>query len=362
MIGYCIRTKRFWVYYFAIKILYLIFAIHIYGKLTQLGDTERYLNASLSSVTDFSFLWNSTKMMDAIGSIMGILGGSNVLTNLPFTILSFFTVKWIIDKYHFRQYINNRLLLFVLSLPNFCIWTDICSKETVGLVFSAILGSFVLDFLSGNYSIKKKHIFAMYLCLIFKPQYAPFIIQGLFVIYVMNRFCRTISRKVLLGLLVIFCNAVLLYLVKDVVNEYANMMYVHFDFDGSSTRDNLWLKDNDFFYEAPRGMFVAFFGPTVSEMMHTPTHLIAGIESCILLMLFLILGSHFFYRLVYQYKLNVTLFFSYFIIITGIALLHYPFGIFNPGSAIRYRTNFLFLFILLFLYLQKTYKHIYNKG
>ncbi len=49
----------------------------------------------------------------------------------------------------------------------------------------------------------------MYLCLIFKPQYAPFIIQGLFVIYVMNRFCRTISRKVLLGLLVIFCNAVL---------------------------------------------------------------------------------------------------------------------------------------------------------
>ncbi len=140
------------------------------------------------------------------------------------------------------------------------------------------------------------------------------------------------------------------------------MMYVHFDFDGSSTRDNLWLKDNDFFYEAPRGMFVAFFGPTVSEMMHTPTHLIAGIESCILLMLFLILGSHFFYRLVYQYKLNVTLFFSYFIIITGIALLHYPFGIFNPGSAIRYRTNFLFLFILLFLYLQKTYKHIYNKG
>ena len=96
-------------------------------------------------------------MMDAIGSIMGILGGSNVLTNLPFTILSFFTVKWIIDKYHFRQYINNRLLLFVLSLPNFCIMVQyICSKETVGLVFSAILGSFVLDFLSGNYSIKKK--------------------------------------------------------------------------------------------------------------------------------------------------------------------------------------------------------------
>lgn len=74
----------------------------------------------------------------------------------------------------------------------------------------------------------------------------------------MNRFCRTISRKVLLGLLVIFCNAVLLYLVKDVVNEYANMMYVHFDFDGSSTRDNLWLKDNDFFTKRHEGCLSHF--------------------------------------------------------------------------------------------------------
>lgn len=357
-----IKTDRFWFYYFIIRLFYLVFAVTVYAKLTTLGDTELYLNAPLGSLSDFSFLLNSTKMMSAIGGVFGIFGGSNVMTNLPFTILSFFMVKWVIDKHHFRRYINNKLLLLILSLPNFCIWTDVCSKETVGLVFSAILGSLILDFLNGNYTIKKKHLFAIYLCLVFKPQYLAFIIQGLLVIYIMNRFCRTVTRKFIFGSLVVLCNLLLLYLVRDVINEYADIMYAHFDVSiAKSTRDNLWLKDNDFFYEAPRGMFVAFFGPTVSEMMHTPTHLIAGIESCILLMLFLILGSHFFYRLVYQYKLNVTIFFSYFIIITGIALLHYPFGIFNPGSAIRYRTNFLFLFILLFLYLQKTYKHIYNK-
>lgn len=358
-----IKTDRFWFYYFIIRLFYLVFAVMVYAKLTTLGDTELYLNAPLGSLSDFSFLLNSTKMMAAIGSVFGIFGGSNVMTNLPFTILSFFIVKWVIDKHHFRRYINNKLLLLILSLPNFCIWTDVCSKETVGLVFSTILGSLILDFLNGNYAIKKKHLFAIYLCLVFKPQYLAFIIQGLLVIYIMNRFCRTVTRKFIFGSLVVLCNLLLLYLVRDVINEYADIMYAHFDVSiAKSTRDNVWLKANDFFYEAPRGMFVAFFGPTVSEMLHTPTHLIAGIESCVLLIFFLILGSRFLYRLVYQYKLNVTIFFSYFIIITGIALLHYPFGIFNPGSAIRYRTNFLFLFILLFLYLQKTYKHIYNKG
>lgn len=360
---YSIRIERFWFTYFIIRIIYLIFTIYVYAKLTQLGDTARYLTASLSSITDISLLWSSTKMMDAIGSILGVLGGSNIISNLPFTFVSFLTIKWVVDKYHFRHYINNKLLLLILCLPNFCVWTSVCSKETVGLVFSAILGSLLLDYLDGKYTIKKIHVFAVYLCLVFKPQYFPFIAQGLLLIYVMNRFCRTIGGRICFGCFIVFCNLMVLYLLKDVVNEYADVMYAHFDLSGAqSTRDNLWLKDNDFFYEAPRGMFFAFFGPTLTEMLHSPTHLMAGIESFIILILFIVLGSRFLYRLFYNYKLNVTIIFSYFIIITGIALLHYPFGIFNPGSAIRYRTNFLFLFILLFLYLDKYYKYKYVKG
>lgn len=351
-----IRVDRFWLYYFVIRIFYLVFTVFIYARLTTLGDTERYLTAPLSSITDITFFFSSTKMMDAIGSIFGLLGGSNVLTNLPFTLLSFFVIKWAVDKYHFRDYIDNRLLLCVLSLPNFCVWTSLCSKETVGLVFSAILGSLIINFLNGNYTFKKIHYIGMYLCLIFKPQYFPFIAQGLFVVYVMNRFLKSIRSKVFFGCFVIFCNLAVLYLISDLINQYAGMMYLHFDDpNANSTRENIWLKDNDFFYEAPRGMFVAFFGPTFAEMLRSPVHLIAGVESLVILILFLLLGSQLIYRLMYRYRLNATIFFSYFIIITGISLLHYPFGIFNPGSAIRYRTNFLFLFILLFLYLCKEY-------
>lgn len=353
---YRIKVDKFWLYYFVIRLFYLAFSIFIYAKLTTLGDTHRYLTAPLSSLTKISLFYNSTNMMDAIGSIFGILGGSNIITNLPFTLISFFIIKWSIDKYQFRHYINNKLLLFILSLPNFCVWTSICSKETIALCFSAILGELLIEFLQGNYSIKKRHWFAIYLCLIFKPQYFPFILQGLCIAFIMNKYLKSLQAKFLFGIFVIVCNLTILYLISDIVNKYADVMYLHFDApDANSTRDNIWLKENDFFYKAPTGMFIAFFGPTISEMLRSPVHLIAGIESIILIVLLLLLAQKFIYRIFIQYKLNIIIFFTYFIIITGIALLHYPFGIFNPGSAIRYRTNFLYLFIYLFLYISKQY-------
>lgn len=355
------RLDKFWIYYFIVRILYLFFAIFVYAKLTTLGDTERYLTASLSSISPFMFI-NSTTMMDGIGSILGLMGGLNVLTNLPATLVSFCTIKWAVDRFEFRKYVNNYLLFVVLCLPNFCVWTGVFSKEMVGLVFSTILASLFLDFLDGKYEVKKKHWFAMYLCLIFKPQYFPFIFQGLIMVYIMNKYIKTAKWKMFFGCFVVFCNLAVLYLISDIVNQYADIMYMHFDDpNANSTRENIWTEENDFFYEAPRGMFVAFFGPTISEMMNNPTHLLAGIESIIILILFLTLGFRLIIRCMNSYKINVTIFFSYFVVITGIALLHYPFGIFNPGSAIRYRTNFFFLFILMFLYVNKYYKLFYLK-
>lgn len=354
-----IKTEKFWRYYFIVRILYLFFAIFVYAKLTTLGDTERYLTAPLSVIST-SMLFNSTIMMDSIGSILGLLGGSNVITNLPATLLSYYTIKWAIDKFEFRKNVNNYLLFVILSLPNFCVWTGVFSKEMVGLVFSAILGTLFIDFLDGKYKIEKKHWFAMYLCMIFKPQYFPFILQGLVMVYLMNRYIKSVDWKMFLGCFVIFCNLACLYLISDIVNQYADIMYMYFDDpNAKSTRANPWTEENDFFYEAPAGMFIAFFGPTINEMMNSPTHMLAGIESIVILVLFLSLGFRLIIRCINSYKINVTIFFSYFVIITGIALLHYPFGIFNPGSAIRYRTNFFFLYILMFLYIKKYYKQFY---
>jgi hypothetical protein len=310
-----------------------------------------------STVLSFDMFFDSTKMMDFIGSILGRPGGSNILTNLPAMLVSFFTIRWAVEKLNFRKYINPYLLFLILSLPNFCIWTSVVSKETVGLVFSSVLGVLIVGFLNGHYKLHFRDWAAFYLCAVFKPQYLPFIVQGLAYIYIAQRWCKTAGRQFILGICMLAMNAGVLYVLRDEVNEMAKVFPAHFlTFEGASNRnEDIWNEPDAVYTKAPVGMFVSFVGPTFGEMVAKPKNFIAGMEGCLIVIMFLILALRFTVRNFVQGKFSPLYFFSYFIIITGIAFVHYPFGIFNPGAAIRYRTNFIMLFFILLLYLFQCY-------
>lgn len=352
-----LKISRFWFIYFIIRLFYLFFSIFVYAKFTTLGDTERYLNAGFSF--SLSALYNSTAFMDMIGGTVGrILGGNNVISNFPFMLISFCVIKWAIDILGIKKKENEFILLFILSLPNFCVWTSVCSKEIFGLLFSANFGVLIIHFLEGDYKLRKRDFWASYVCLLFKPQYYPFIAQGLLLIYLLNRQNKNWMYRLNVVGIFFIVNVLVLYLMKDIINGYANIMPMHFmSFDGTSNRnEDIWLADNDFYKKAPLGMFIAFWGPTMSEMLAKNTHFLAGIESFTIIGIFFWMSKNIIFYFWRTLKFNLLIGFTYFIIITGICFLHYPFGIFNSGSAIRYRTNFLFLFILLFLYLHSKYK------
>lgn len=352
-----LRIERFWFVYLLIRLFYLSFSVLVFARISTLGDAERYLGAGFNYSS--SVFYNSTALMDCVGGFIGgILGGLNMLSNLPFTLLSFYIVKWTAETLELRKYVSSYILLSLISLPNFCIWTSVCSKEIAGLTFSAILGVLLVNFMNGKYKIRKRDYLATYLCLIFKPQYFPFILQGLVMTYLINERCRTAKAKFLFGIFVIFCNFVILLLIRDIVNEYAQIIPIHFtSLDAASNRnEDIWAHENDFFLKAPVGMLEAFWGPTLSEMLSKPTHLLAGLESLFMMGLFVYLSWKLISRFLFAYKVNATIVPTYFVIFSGICFLHYPFGIFNPGSAIRYRTNFIFLFMLLLLHLYVRYK------
>lgn len=271
-------------------------------------------------------------------------------------ILSFYCVKWSVEKLELRKSLSDWSLFILISLPNFCIWTSIYSKEFFGLVFSAILGVLFINFLKGNYKLQWRDLFAAYLCLLFKPQYFPFILQGLLYIYLSRKFFKSANARGLFAVFMVGCNLLMIYSVHDLIDELALQMHAHFDFAGTSSRPNIFLKNGDFFRYAPVGMFTAFFGPTLSEMVRNPLHLIAGIESVAIIGLFTWLVFRSIYRLMTQGKFSPIPLFSIWITIAGLLFIHYPFGIFNPGSAIRYRTNFLFFIIILLSYLYSYYK------
>ncbi len=349
-----ISFKRFWLVYFIIRIIYLIISIFVIQKFTSLGDTERYLNSGLAYRPNF--LTSSSDFMDMTGGAIGyFLGGSSFLSNLPFTIYSFSIVNWAIRKVDLEHAVHPYLLLAILSLPSFCIWTSVFSKELFGLTVSAIFGVLFHRFFLGDFRLKFRDYLAVYICLVFKPQYLLFILQGLIFVYLSSKLGKQAYVKLFLALIMICFNVLVIYWFRDDIDLVAQAMHIHFfSYEASSNRyEHFFDSRYAVFKNAAFGMFIAFFGPSLTEMRTSFFQLIAGVESLFIIILFLYLISKYVFFNIGRGVVNIVTFSAYFLVITGICFVHYPFGIFNPGSAVRYRSNFLFLFILLFLHLYK---------
>jgi hypothetical protein len=347
-----LRFRKIWVVYFFIKLFYMAFAIFIFSRLTTLGDTFDYLNTPLYFTPQI--FYSSTAMMQFLGAFCKLIFRADILACLPFMLLSFYGVYYAVDRLNLYPYAAYVLVLF--SLPNFGVWTSILGKEAVGCFFSCVIAVMLIKKITGSYKLKLIDYVALYLCAIFKPQYLLFIMQAFVFLWITKRFSDRKYFPMALGLVFIAINIFALYYMRDLVDSLAKGMAAHFRSNdpnlAQSTRSEApWLEPYGFFKAAPYGMFIAFFGPTLSEMLSKPAQLIAGLESITMIVcLALLLIPRLTYVLT-QLRFNPRLLITYFIIFIGILFIHYPFGFLNPGSAIRYRSNFYALFVLLLLYL-----------
>src|SRR5690606_30052724 len=121
-----------------------------------------------------------------------------------------------------------KLLALLLVMPNFGVWTSIHSKEAVACFFSGIIAVLIVNFINGNLRIKLLDIVALYLCLIFKPQYFLFIFQALLYLWLVKKFYLRAYGALLLGMFMLTCNVAVIYMFRDLVDTLAKGMYVHF--------------------------------------------------------------------------------------------------------------------------------------
>ena len=339
--------NRIWCVYFLSKIFYMFLALFVYSKLTSLGDTERYLNGEPFKVS----FETSTHIMDFLAGTSSFIFG-NTFGNMPFVLLSFFGVYYPIRKLELN---NNQLitLLLLLSFPNFGIWTSIASKEAVAVFYMGLILGYIIDLIKKNPT--KNYLFFIFgilLCWKFKSQYLIGISGGIAYIIIHNTLKLKKIENLIILILIILTSLFFLYIYRNEINQLAFEIPGLFSLDAGSTRPNtIFVNNFDVFWNSLRGMFLAFFGPTLSEALSKMTHFWVFIESFIIISLFIYTLIKIFKISFITGKLNIYFFGIFFIISSWILFVHYPTGVLNPGSAVRYRQGFYSFIVILYFFL-----------
>ena len=355
--------NKYWLGYFFVKLSYMFFAIFVYQKFVNpnrpVGDTALYLGLARNDNSDnFDLIFKDpTIMMEYIGNLSSAFLGP-VFGNLPFMLLGFYGVYYSVSKLKLN---NNQLLwvLFLLSFPTFGVYSSIIGKEAMCVFYFGIIGGYLFDILDKTRAKPKLiELLAFYLLFFFTPAFSVAIISLFLFIFISRKLHLKGNKKLILFILYILLTIFLFYIYRDVINDMSFNVTKHFSSDVGSTRENtIFINDNDIFWNAPYGMFIAFWGPTFNEIFQKPIQSIAFIESLIIFSFFIFFIWKFLSKTLKTSRLNIYVFALTFIALFWILFAHYPTGVLNPGSGLRYRERFYaFLVVFLFYFYSKYIK------
>lgn len=335
--------KKDLIFIIIVKIFFTFFAVYIYNQFSHLADSERYLNA----VVNWNNFLDRTQFVDNIFAILRYLLSIKLLVNVSISIifgLSFFYVfKDLLD------FIDKRLLYIFFLLPSFQIWTSIAGKEIIAIAGLLFFVKWVVNIQFG----RKNRIFYLFIGLLFgillRPHYGiAYLYLAFSVILLRNIKIANVSKGFYIITTAIFLMilALLLAITIDSWNDkflvviniiknyflssdisYANRYYIQ------------WGTVLDYFSNILWGVPISITGPTLRETIDRIVYLPFFIEGVVgfLLMIYIVYRL---YKISNEFLLYKKYFyFSFIPAMLIILLIHYPFGIFNPGAAIRYKQN-----------------------
>ena len=221
-------------------------------------------------------------------------------------------------------------------------WTSIASKETIVVAAAAVLAGVMLRM---HFNTRRPGFIlpsvALVILYIFKPHYLAavvFVLLG-------SWLCARVRQPAFLVTMGGLASLLLLYLMRNVVDELAfsvqRLMFAS-EIGRSGRAEKLLVDKYDVFWKAPEGMFQAFMGPSLTEIMVSPLALVTFIESGLILFVLMLALAVKFHRIpAYNFLLGIfTIFWLMF--------PNYPFGIVNIGTAIRYRSGWIiFVFAII---------------
>jgi hypothetical protein len=351
--------KKVWKIYFTLRFFTTFYSYLIVSNLTELGDTARYLDTNEPIITEETIL-SPTSIVDFLGRISATVLGKT-LGNLPFNFIATFGIYYSISKLKLPKK-KLSTILFILSLHSFGTWTTVASKESICVFAMGAIAGYLIDF---DDKVKKiptlLEIIGLILIIIIKPQYI-IAITHIWCLLLISHLIKSKLFIVGIALIVLLLDVGFIWYYKEYINDYAMMVVPASFAGGGSSRTDMWVYEYDIFKNAPYGIFIAFWGPSIVQTINGKwTYAFAFVESmliCYLLIKTLVLILHNFKNKFSHIYSIIVLFFGW----SWLLLVHYPSGALNSGSALRYRENFYAFFVVLLFWAYKKSYSSYKKN
>lgn len=343
MIIFIERLKNFKYYLFTIillKIAGLLFATLIFSRFTPLIDSNLYINGFYEND---GFL--RTKLIHHLATFLNSLGGP-YLAHFIFGMIS---CAGIFYYYFFEG--NRKILLLLLFLPSAFVWTSIVGKEAI--FFGSIS---LLIVLWSKYIVKNLTfgdvvlaLVCVGLCGLLRPHYT----LSIFWLFASSVLIKKLKHRAFIILLFLFVIGIIIGYFSF-WEELLKRGWGGIDPLARASRFNeLGLLPNtgasfdQYKQLISYGMFYGIIGPFFHEVLNRIEFLPFYLEGIIVL-----IAPLFIFLLVFFTDIRNRRVFSKFMLwsvmpaILILIIVHAPFGLLNPGSAIRWRVNFEAIFYL----------------
>lgn len=349
-----------------IKVASCAFAYYVFSRFAQLGDSQQYINATLD--LSVARLTDRTYLTENFFAFLAMFTGRGFGIHLATSILVALTIWHVFKPY---TTILPKIFWLVLLMPLFAVWTSVVGKEALAFCIFLIIVKWVADVIIYN----RGNIFHM-LCAIvagaiLRPHYLLAYLTVVLIVYVFlyKKEVSLVKGKILsegiyLSCVILFSMFFILLAVQYQEYWQPSLDYVmstseayFLSYDGNTNRNDIpWTSTGDFIANMYWGIPTSIIGPTLGESLQRPTMIPFFIEGIFSFWLIF----YFFAKLVViarrDRRVRLFLYIAFIPALCMALLAHYPFGIFNPGTATRYKQSLSPLFYFLPLLLICGYK------
>ena len=355
----------------ALKLIATLLAIYFYARVSPFMDAERYLHSPLST-WDFSLLFHRTLFVSFIYASLKYILFYDILVHLFVSGLFAAVLIYVFKPEYY--FLDKTIFLSSLLLPHFLIWSGVVGKEIMATAGFFLIIKVCVDLTIWNRVRILPLIIGLFLVVIVRPHYALCYIYLYSISFVIAKSKIRVmgffssSKSFLIFLLIIAYTLLLLFYLENSYDEYLiNFMqltqkyFLKFTQSTGNRWDINWVYASDFVSNLSWGLPISIIGPTWSEVLQRPILFPVFFEGCFACFLLVLIVCMFIRFVKIHPKYNSLIIWGFIPAVLMGLLINYPFGIFNPGSAIRYKQSLsplLYFYPLLLIAAVKRKKYL----